>query len=140
MKIVIMLAAAVLVAGCAHSGGPEASGGAQTQAAKDKADLAAALRGRTPRAPQDCVDEPDLDSSRAYGKDVILFSGRTGEMVYVNRLAAGCPGLDFGRAIRTQIRTTQLCRGDVVTVFDPVSGTEYGTCALGVFTPYRRAR
>jgi hypothetical protein len=29
---------------------------------------------------------------------------------------------------------------DIVTVVDPTSGTNYGGCSLGDFTPYRRAR
>ena len=70
---------------------------------------------------------------------MILFNGRTNDVVYVNRPAGGCSDLEFGRAIKTQTPTTRLCRGDIVTVFDPVSGMDYGGCSLGEFTPYRRA-
>jgi hypothetical protein len=35
---------------------------------------------------------------------------------------------------------SQLCRGDIVTVFDPISGVEFGGCSLGEFTPYRATR
>lgn len=61
-------------------------------------------------------------------------------MVYVKRPTGGCPGLDFGRALSTRNTSSTLCRGDVVTVFDPISGTQYGGCSLGHFTPYRRAQ
>ena len=140
MKTIIMLFAAILAAGCTYNRGPQASARAQTQAAEDEAGLAAALSGRIAGPPQDCVDQTDLGGNKSYGRGVILFSGRTSDVVYVNRPAAGCPGLDFGRALKTRTTTTQLCRGDIVTVFDPVSGTEFGGCSLGEFTPYRRAR
>jgi len=140
VKTIVMLCAAILVAGCTHSGRPEASAGAQTQAAEHEADLTAALSGRIAGPPQDCVTQADLGGNKSYGRDVILFSGRTGDVVYVNRPTVGCPGLDSGRALKTQTTMTQLCRGDIVTVFDPVSGVEFGSCSLGEFTPYRRAR
>jgi hypothetical protein len=138
--IIVLLFAAILTTGCAGVRGPQASANAQAQAAKDEADLAAALSGRTAGLPQDCVNEHDLGDNRTYGRSIILFSGRTDEVVYVNRLPVGCPGLDFGRALKTRTTTSQLCRGDVVTVLDPASGAEYGSCSLGEFTPYRRTR
>jgi hypothetical protein len=140
MKTIIMLCAAILMVGCTHSGGPQASAPAQAQAAQHEADLAAALSGRTAGPPQDCVSEADLGGNKSYGRDVILFTGRTNDVVYVNRPAGGCPTLDFGRAIKTQTPMTKLCRGDIVTVFDPVSSIEFGSCSLGEFTPYRRAQ
>jgi hypothetical protein len=140
MKSIIMLCAAILVAGCTSSAAPEAGAPAQAQAAGHEADLAAALSGRTAGPPQDCVTEADLGGSQAYGKDVIVFSGRAEDVVYVNRPAGGCPGLEFGRAIKIQTPAARLCRGDVVTVFDPLSGIGFGGCSLGEFTPYRRAR
>ena len=140
MKTIIMLCAAILVAGCTSSGGPEASPPAQTRAAEHEADLAAALSGRIAGPPQDCVSEADLGGNKSYGRDVILFSGRTDDVVYVNRPTAGCPGLDFGRAIKIKTPAARLCRGDIVTLFDPVSGVEFGSCSLGEFTRYRRAR
>jgi hypothetical protein len=134
----IVLLAAIFAAGCAHNGGPEAS--AQAQAAEDEAGLAAALSGRTAGPTQDCVDQRDLGGNKSYGKGVIVFGGPTDDVVYVNRPQAGCPDLDSGRALRTRATMARLCRGDIVAVFDPISGIEYGSCSLGEFTPYRRAR
>jgi hypothetical protein len=139
MKTLIMLCTAVLAVGCTHSGQPEATVGAQKQAAQHEADLAAALSGRIAGTPQDCVTQSDLGSNKSYGRDAIVFYGRTNDVVYVNRPAGGCFDLEFGRALKTQNSTTRLCRGDIATVFDPVSGTDYGGCSLGEFTPYRRA-
>jgi hypothetical protein len=140
MKTVIILSAAILVAGCTHGGRPEPGAPAQTQAAQHETDLAAALSGRVAGPAQDCVTQSDLGGNQSYGRDVIVFTGRTGDVLYVNRPTAGCPGLDFGRALKTQTTMSQLCRGDIVTVFDPISGVEFGGCSLGEFTPYRATR
>lgn len=140
MKTIILLSVVILVAGCTHSGGPEPGAGAQSQAVKDEADLAAALRGRVAGPPQDCVTQRDLGGNKSYGRGVIVFSSRAEDVLYVNRPPAGCPELHSGRALRTRTTAAQLCRGDIVLVFDPVSSMEFGGCALGEFTPYKRDR
>ncbi len=101
------------------------------------AELARALDGRVAGEPIACVRLTELGGNRSAG-DAIVFDGRGGR-IYVNRPAGGCPSLDFGRALRTRPTTGQLCRGDIVTVFDPATGTEYGGCGLGDFVPYDRA-
>ena len=138
MKAITMLfAAAVVTAACAHGGRPET--GAQARAAEAQAKLAAALGGMIAGPAQDCVTERDLGSNESYGARTILFHGPTDDVVYVNRLAALCPGLDSGLALKVRTPATRLCRGDIATVFDPVSGSEFGGCSLGKFTPYHRA-
>jgi hypothetical protein len=137
MKALIVLCTAILAAGCTHAGKTEAN--AQSQAAQDEAALAKALAGRTAGPPQNCVEQRDLGVNKSYGKGAIVFGESTDEVVYVNRPAVGCPGLDFGRALVIPNTISRLCRGDVVTVLDPVSSIVYGSCSLGVFTPYRRA-
>ncbi len=98
------------------------------------------LRGRVAGPPQDCVNEPDLGGNKSYGRGVIVFGDPTGEVIYVNRPPAGCPELTSGRALMTQTTKAQLCRGDIVTVFDPVTRMEFGGCSLGAFTPYRKTQ
>jgi hypothetical protein len=137
MKLsVVVLAAAMLAAGCAH-GKPQA--GAQSQDQEDEARLAAVLAGRVAGPPQDCVSEFWLGSQVPYGRHAILFRGRTDDVVYVNRPPSVCPGLSYGSAIKVRTPMSRLCRGDLVTVFEPTSGMQLGGCSLGPFTPYRRA-
>jgi hypothetical protein len=138
LKIVIMLFAAILAPGCTSSAGPQASTPAQQQAAKDEARLAAALSGRTAGAPQDCIDTRDLDGNTSCVGGVILFTGRTNDVVWLNRPTGGCSILNPGRALK--FTGPWLCRSSVVTVVDPVTGREVGGCSLGGFTPYRFAR
>jgi hypothetical protein len=139
MKARMMVFAVVIVAAFALGARPDTRGRGQARDTGDDAKLAAALSGMTAGPAQDCVSESGLGSSEPYGARTILFHGPTDNVVYVNRLAAMCPGLDAGLALRVQTPATRLCRGDIVTVFDPMSGTEFGGCSLGTFTPYRRA-
>ncbi|HEX8222299.1 MAG TPA: hypothetical protein VF605_00625 [Allosphingosinicella sp.] len=132
MKYLIMLASACLAAGCTTDEPVET-------AANDEARLSAQLAGYEPAGPPvSCVNLRDLDGNRSAG-DAIVFDGRGGRK-WVNRPAGGCPSLGLGRALRTRTSSSQLCRGDIATVFDPVAGSEFGGCGLGDFEPYRRVR
>ena len=97
------------------------------------------LAGRSPGRTVSCVRQPDLLGSRSIGEEVILFEGRGG-ITWVNRPPAGCPRLNSGRSLVSITPTTQLCRGDIVNVVDPVGGFSYGSCGLGDFVPWRRER
>lgn len=138
-RIIIISAAALASAACTYNASPEASARYAARQADKAAELDEALSGRTAGEPVTCVNARDLGGNRSYGEGAILFRGRTNSVVYVNRPPAGCPDLDYGRALKIRTPSTQICRGDIVTVFDPVSRVEYGGCGLGDFTPYRRA-
>jgi len=128
MKAAVMILAG-LVAGCAMEEPVERSGPVPDAVAE-------ALQGRTPGPPMACVSQRGLRNTRAIA-GAILFEG-PGDVIYVNHGPGGCQALAFGRAIRTRNPTGQLCSGDIVTAFEPVSGVEYGGCSLGEFVPYRR--
>ena len=133
MRYLILLASACLAAGCTSNDPVES-------AADDEARLAAQLRGYEPAGPPvSCVNMRDLHGNKSAGETAIVFEGIGGRK-WVNRPAGGCPTLEFGRALRTRTSSSQLCRNDIATVFDPVSRTEYGGCGLGDFEPYRRVR
>ena len=106
--------------------------------AKQEADFQQVIAGRTAGPPQSCVNMTLLRGNKSYGEGVIVFEGTTNSVVYVNRPPNGCPELTWSRALRTRTTTSQLCRNDIVTVFDPTSGMQYGGCGLGDFVPYRR--
>jgi hypothetical protein len=114
--------------------------GRRAPAPRESGSLAGALRNYEQSGPAvSCVSTRDLRGNRSAGEGSILFEGQ-GRMLWVNRPPSGCPELGLGRALKTQIPGTRLCRGDIVTVFDPVSGFEGGSCGLGDFTPYKRNR
>ena len=136
MKRMMFAAALASMAGCAMND-PVDSPAAE----RDRAGLAAALEGYAEAGPPvSCVNQRDLGGNRSAGEGAIVFQGRSRDRLWVNRPAGGCPSVDMGRALVTRTPSTQLCRGDIATVVDLVSGTQYGGCGLGDFTPYRRVR
>ena len=133
MRPVMILLLAGFPAGCMPAEEPaELSADAQGE-------LDAALAGRSAGPDVSCIPQRDVRNTRTIGDGAMLFRS-AGDVVYVNRPPGGCPTLRFGRAFRTTSTISQLCRGDIVTVFDPVSGAEFAGCSLGDFTPYRRLR
>ena len=131
MKQALIIILAGLVAGCT-------TGEAAEVARESDAQVDEALAGRVAGDPQACVEMRRIRGSRSFGDDAILFEGSTRDVVYLNRPAGGCTGLGMGRSFRTRTISSSLCRGDIVTAFDPVSGAEFGGCGLGDFVPYRR--
>lgn len=120
----------LLAVACTTEAGPSAASEA------DAALLATMLEGRTAGQPMSCVRLVDIDSNRSAGESAILFDG-PGDTIYVNRPPAGCPSVN-DRTLVSRTSTTQLCRGDIVNIVDVASGTQYGSCGLGDFVPYRR--
>lgn len=136
MKQIVTLALAGFVgAGCtaAADGPTQLSANAQTELANE-------TRGRIAGPPQSCVSHRDLRGNRSVGEEAIIFGAANDRVIYVNRPPAGCPQLSSSRALVTRTTSTQLCRGDIATVFDTASGIEFGGCGLGDFTSYRRVR
>jgi len=127
--IVMASALAGTIAAAAVSQGP---------AARDRARAERILEGRTAGQPVSCVSQRLLRGNQSLEDGGILFGGND-PIVYVNRPPGGCPTLDSGRILITRTPSSQLCRGDIVTVRDSSGGPEIGSCGLGDFTPYRRA-
>jgi|KBSSwiStaDraftv2_1062776.scaffolds.fasta_scaffold28433_5 hypothetical protein len=106
--------------------------------AAQQASLDEQLAGRTEGKPVSCVDQFLMQGNKGYGEGTILFEGKSKSIVWLNHPPTGCPELNQFRALRSRTPTNHLCRGDIVTIFDPTSGIEYGSCGLGDFVPYRR--
>jgi hypothetical protein len=135
MRYLTAIAVLALTAGCTAATADERA----EMEANSEAKLAAALRGYEPAGPPvACVSQRDLGGNRAAGDDAIIFDGKTRGNLWVNRPAGGCAELQFGRALIIRTTGSQLCHGEIATVFDPVSRTEFAGCGLGDFEPYRR--
>jgi hypothetical protein len=108
-------------------------------AGDDEAKLAKKLRRHEQSGPpMACVNLAMLRSNTLVGETAIIFQGRNFKTLYVNRPEGGCPILRMGRALKTDSVGSRLCRGDLVAVWDPLSGLAFGSCPLGDFTAYRR--
>jgi len=134
-QFILPIAAAAALGGCAMSQDPESAAATSTE---DRRALAEALGDRVAGPAQQCVQRSTLRGNRGYGERTIVFEG-PGSTLYVNRTLNACPRLRPWNAIRIRTMGNSLCSNELVQVFDPTTGTEYGGCSLGEFTPYRRA-
>lgn len=121
MRTVMLLFAAISIAGLAGSDQAATSKKADVRAAEDEARLTEALKGRVAGPTQDCIVQSDVRSQQGYGRSAILFAAQRSDVVYVNRPRSGCPDIGGGRALETRTTSSRLCRGDVVRVLDPLS-------------------
>lgn len=131
--------ATIAIAGLAL-GGVAAAAVSQDPVTRARARAAQVLEGRTAQPPVHCVNQRLIHGNRSLDDGGILFGEDHAATVYVNRPTAGCPSLDAGRFLITRTPTGSLCAGDIVTVREQGAGPDVGSCALGEFTPYRRAR
>ncbi|HEX8579241.1 MAG TPA: hypothetical protein VIA98_03450 [Allosphingosinicella sp.] len=135
MKNFVALAALALISGCAASADSEANLRADTDVR-----LAGELSNyRQSGQPVSCVNLRNVRGNHSAGEGAIVFEG-TGNRLWVNRPAGGCPDLRGDRTLITRTPSGQLCRGDIVRVTELTSGIDYGSCGLGDFTPYERRR
>lgn len=134
MKLIPLLLTIGIAAGCAVRAPVEAP---IERAGPIPDAIRAAMQGRVAGQPVACISQIGLRSTRTIA-GAMLFRG-PGSVIYVNEGPAGCSALALGRSIRTSAPGGRLCRGDIVTAFDPVSGISHGGCVLGDFVPYRRA-
>lgn len=97
------------------------------------------LAGRTPGRPSSCIPHTQIRSTYYVGGKTILYRMRNGT-VYRNEPPGGCPGLNSNLALETRNPTGLLCSGEIAFVRDYAQGFSPGSCALGEFVPYRKAR
>jgi hypothetical protein len=101
-----------------------------------EAQLAEALQGRTAGTPVDCVNLPQVRSTRIIPGTAILYD--TGSTIYVNRPRSGGDQLNQWDTMVTRLNTPRLCSIDTVRMVDPSSHMMTGIVFLGDFVPYRR--
>ena len=77
-----------------------------------------------------CVSTTRVSSTRIIDDDTILFKMR-GKKVYLNRLLHSCHGLKISGGFSYKLSTSQLCRGEIITVLETVAPS--ASCALGKF-------
>lgn len=80
-----------------------------------------------------CIPSRANVATRQSGDSVLMF--RAGSNWFRNELRARCPWMRDDRILIFRSTTTQHCELDPFEIVDPVSGINYGICALGRFTP-----
>ena len=112
---------------------------APAERASPEARLARALDGRVAGEPVRCLDTRRFASTRIIDGTAILYEAPGGTL-YVNRPSAGQRSLSSWDVLVTDQYSSELCRGDVVRLFDSGSMIQSGTVFLGEFVPYSRPR
>lgn len=87
--------------------------------------------------PVDCIQTRFYGRTDFIGRTGIVFSDGLGR-AYLNTLPDACAILSRNAAIASRTPQDQLCRGDIIQVFDPVAHIPLGACGLGSFQPYAR--
>lgn len=123
MKTRLYFAAALAAAGCATAA-PE----------RVNESLAAKLETMRPTGDKEaCLNLTRISSIQGVDERTLLV--RTGvNDYYVNRTNGRCSGVTstFNR-IQYKTTTTQLCRGEIISVVDNQSGFNTGSCSFGTF-------
>jgi hypothetical protein len=127
----MMIPIAVAALGACETAPEPASRSASSQISYDRA-LASKVAGEA----QKCLPTFRSNDMTVIDDQTILFhEGRT---TWVNTTLGRCSNLGrSGYALVTRNVGPQLCRGDIATVTDTMSGMTVGSCALGDFVPYR---
>ncbi|OYY68317.1 hypothetical protein [Sphingomonas sp. 28-63-12] len=132
---IMMLATLLLLTG----GAADARNAASKRA--DEADaikVAKALDGLTPGKPQSCISPFPRDYHTQTIGDTILY--RVSKNLIYRNEAPGCHRAETGDALVSVNYGAQLCRGQIIRTVDLFSRTLTGSCALGEFTPYTKAK
>lgn len=79
---------------------------------------------------ENCVSTRRISSTRVIDDDTILFEMR-GKKVYLNRLSHSCHGLRMSGGFSYKVSTTQLCKGEIITVLETMG--QGSSCSLGKF-------
>ncbi|HEX8194133.1 MAG TPA: hypothetical protein VF552_14660 [Allosphingosinicella sp.] len=125
LALLASIAAPVAAASAAERRSPEAR-------------LARAVEGRVEGEPTRCLNNLRFTSSRIIDGTAIVYEA--GNTLWVNRPRGGAESLDQWDVLVTRQFSPQLCRGDVVRLYDSSSMIQTGAVFLGDFVPYRRAR
>lgn len=83
---------------------------------------------------KDCVYLPRVTSQRIDDTGITL---KEGARWYRSELGPSCP-LKSHRAFSSRTPTGNLCRGDIIDVFDSSTRTGYGSCGMESFTQVPR--
>lgn len=116
----------LVLAGCAAHGDP---------ALREQEAFARELEGRVAGEPQSCVPVRQSEGLTIVDRRTIV--RREGRTIWVNRLAADCPGLRPLNTLIVEAHGGQYCRGDLVRGLDPGTTIPGPSCPLRDWVPYR---
>lgn len=132
----LLIASLALIA-C--GGAAPASESAASDPKSDAARMERALKGLVPGKPINCISQFRPSYSTEIIGDTILYKVNR-RLIYRNETSGGCNATPGNDALIVRNFGSQLCRGNIIRTFHPISGFETGGCSLGTFTPYTKAK
>jgi hypothetical protein len=133
MRWAIVTIGALLFAGCTAS----AEQGMSRRAEADR-DLTKAIGDRKAGEPTDCINSSFNDGPQIIDRKTVTY--RQGQRLWVNNLAAECPGLEPFNTMIVELHGSQICRNDQFRVLQPGSSIPGPYCRFGKFTPYSKPK
>ena len=88
------------------------------------------------RTPIDCISVSRIDKTDVIDDQTVLFFMRGNKQIYRNYLPRKCPGLEVEDRFGYQVRSSRLCKVDLLTVLPRVGIPT--TCRFGEFVPISR--
>jgi hypothetical protein len=98
--------------------------------------LASELSGLEAGPAADCIDQSPATSLQVVDGETLVY--RTGRTIWVNRLAAACPGLRPFDTLVIEAEGSRYCRGDRFRAASAGSAILGPFCRFDRFIPYRR--
>ena len=135
MRAIPLLLSVAALAGCSTQPAPA------TQMAESQAKFQELTAGKVAGAPMNCLP-PSVRSRNLEVIDDRTFAYvDSSSRVYVNHVRGECSNLGTGfYTLVVRSGGSGTCSGDIADVADPRTGMTFGSCSLGQFVPYTRAR
>ena len=130
----VLALAALALTGCALTPAETARAQADAQASRDA--LGKELAGLRVTKTDDCMDNFQTSSLKAYGSTLVYKVSKN--LIYVNETTGGCESIERGDYLVTKSNFGRVCRGDIGRTFQSGSSIPTGSCSLGSFTTYRK--
>jgi hypothetical protein len=103
---------------------------------REQEELSRELAGREAGAAQNCISATQSSSLNIVDNSTLSY--RQGDTIWVNRLAAPCPGMRPLDTLVVELHGSEYCRNDRIRPLQTGSRIPGPTCFLGDFVPYRR--
>ena len=96
-----------------------------------------AVAGEAPLSePQECLANRDVKARRMTAEHGYFARTNLG---WWHNLGPACAAYGYNRVLITRSLNDRQCRGDVVSVTDPISRIEFGGCGLGAWQRVAKA-
>jgi hypothetical protein len=101
-------------------------------------EIAKAISGRVEGKPVDCIYQHDIRSSRIVDRTAIIYEMSNGT-IYLNRPESGATSMHWDDVLVTDTHGPELCRVDIIHLYNTSARMQTGSISPGMFVPYTRA-